>query len=149
MRQLTVNNKVHDTANQPTETLKCTVHFGSLTHYLLNQKRDTMGSCLSCRDQRVYQKKKSFPHILICALGCMFDFWRSQKVCHGGKGWGEEGRERVKWVIISEKSKKLMLNEHIYFLWQLFLDKASPRPIQKSRKTLHHGYCSCSHIGVR
>lgn len=55
---------------------------------------------------------------------------------------------------IWEKKKKLCFLNVFIFLWQLFLDKSSPRPIWNSWKTLHTPWIlslkrTYSHIGRR
>lgn len=85
-----------------------TVHFGSPAHCLPYQKRDTVGPCLSCVAQKMYQKRMNVPHILICTLGCMFILKLTGSV--------PQREKSDKWMLTSiwEKKKSCAYKAHLF-----------------------------------
>lgn len=124
-----------------------TVHFRSPAHYLLYQKRDTMGPCLSSIATKAYQKRINFPHILICTLGCMFEFWSSQEVRHGGENVMNECSHQ------SEKRKKCCAHKILLFSVATIHGQSFSWTYQKVMKNTTPWILSlkrtCSHFGIK
>lgn len=111
-----------------------TMHFRSPAHCLLYPKRHNGPLFKLYSPESVPGEDKFPPH---SDMHSALYIW-ILKLTRSVSQWEESD----KWMLTSIWEKKnAVLTKHVYFPWQLFMDKSSPGPARKLWKPLRNGYC--------